>query len=121
MTLLFQYEDQEWYSSDEEDLAPDYYFYDYDERTQKIDLQGSHSNTQSNSEKLTNFQPSEKLFKKFTNKINVDKYEGPRIPQHAANRLTEATRKQDANLHRSKDKQDRATAELGKSLSFHKH
>lgn len=66
---------------------------------------------------MTNFQPSDKLFKKYTNKINVDKYEGPKIPHHAANRLTEATRKQDANLHRSKDKQDRATAELGK-LAF---
>lgn len=67
---------------------------------------------------MSNFQPSEKLFKKFTNKINVDKYEGPKIPQHAANRLTEATRKQDANMHRSKDKQDRATNELGELFNF---
>lgn len=58
------------------------------------------------------YQPSEKLFKKYTNLINVDKYEGPSIPHSAANKLTEANRKQYANLHRSKDKQDRATAEL---------
>lgn len=67
---------------------------------------------QGNSEKISNYQPSEKLFKKFTNKINVEKYEGPAIPHHAANKLSEASRKQDANMHRSKDKQDRATAEL---------
>lgn len=48
------------------------------------------------------------MFKKYTNRINVDKYE---VPHHAANKLSEASRKQDANLHRSKDKQDRATAE----------
>lgn len=102
------------YSSEdeEEDEDPDYYYYDYDEGTRRIDLQGSHANAQNNSEKLSNYQPSEKLFKKFTNKINVEKYEGPRIPHHAANKLSEATRKQDATLHRSKDKQDRATAEL---------
>ena len=28
---------------------------------------------------LKNFQPSEKMFKKFSNKINVDKYEGPAL------------------------------------------
>lgn len=105
------------YSSDDED--PDYYFYDYDEATKKIDFQGTHSNSQKSSEKITNFQPSEKLFKKFTNLINVDKYEGPKIPHSAANKLTEANRKQDANLHRSKDKQDRATAELVMYVSLH--
>lgn len=69
-------------------------------------------NAQGNSEKVSNYQPSDKLFKKYTNKINVEKYEGPKIPHHAANRLYEATRKQDATMLRSKDKQDRATAEL---------
>lgn len=100
------------YSSEDDEDDPDYYYYDYDEDTNRIDFQGSHSNAQINSEKITHFQPSEKLFKKFTNVINVNKYEGPRIPHHAANKLSEASRKQDANLHRSKDKQDRATAEL---------
>lgn len=98
------------YSSDDDDDEFDQY-YDYDEGTKRIDLKGSHVNAQNHSEKISNFQPSEKLFKKFTNYINVDKYE-PKIPHHAANKLSEANRKQQGNLHRSKDKQDRATAEL---------
>lgn len=108
----FQVDELELYSSEDDDDGPDYYYYDYDEDTGKIDTQGTHSNTQHNAEKLVSYQPPEKLFKKFTNRINCNKYEGPRIPHHAANKLSEATRKQDASLHRSKDKQDRATAEL---------
>lgn len=61
---------------------------------------------------MSNFQPSEKLFKKFTNRISVEKYEGPFLPHTAANKLSEANRKQLQNGIRVKDKQDRATAEL---------
>lgn len=101
-------------SSDEDDYEDDDdFYYDYDEETNKIDMRGSHSNVQGGSEKLTKFQPSEKVFnQQFTKLINVNKYEGPSIPHHAANKLSEASRKQDANSHRTKDKQDRATAEL---------
>lgn len=102
----------ELYSSEDDEVYDEYDAYDYDEGTKKIGVQGTHSNVQASSEKISNYQPSEKLFKKFTNRINVDKYEGPKIPHHAANKLSEAARKQDANLHRSKDKQDRATSEL---------
>lgn len=112
--LIQTHSNEEYYfsSGDDED-NPDYYFFDYDEDTKKIDVQGTRNNTQGNSEKISNFQPSDKLFKKFTNKINVEKYEGPQnIPHHAANRLTEASRKQQANSHRSKDKQDRWESEM---------
>ncbi len=34
---------------------------------------------QSSAVNVKSFQPTEKLFKKFVNKINVDKYEGPAL------------------------------------------
>jgi RIO kinase 1 len=56
----------------------------------------SHANRQGASQKIANYQPSENLFKKFSNKINVEKYEGPDLPNHAANFLSEARRKMDS-------------------------
>lgn len=55
------------------------------------------SNTQSKSvEKVTNYQPNEKVLKKFLNKINVEKYEGPSsLPIHAKNALIECNKKVD--------------------------
>nr|CAD7264530.1 unnamed protein product [Timema shepardi] len=64
-----------------------------------------------NNSKLTNYQPPEKLFKRYSNKINVEKYEGPSLPGHAANFLIESGKKLDADRFRTKDKHDRATAE----------
>jgi RIO kinase 1 len=61
--------------------------------------------------KMTNFQPSEKLFKKYTNRINVEKYEGPQLPNYAINTVLEKDRRQENERVRSKDKQDRATVE----------
>jgi RIO kinase 1 len=98
----FQFDDSD------EDEDPDYYYGYYDEDTKRIDVQGTRTNIQGNSEKISNFQPSDKLFKKFTNVINVEKYEGPQnLSSSIANKLSEASRKNDANSHRSKDKQDR--------------
>ena len=57
----------------------------------------SHSNQQTQSNKVTDYQPQEKLFKRFLNKINVEKYEGPALPNHAANKLIENTRRVDAD------------------------
>lgn len=74
-------------------------------------VSGSVTNTQVSSNKVSSFQPSDKLFKKYTNKINVEKYEGPQLPNHAINTLLESNRKADADRFRSKDKHDRATAE----------
>ena len=39
------------------------------------------------------YQPQEKQFKRFINKINVEKYEGPALPNHAVNQLIESNRK----------------------------
>lgn len=55
------------------------------------------ANAQTSSDKVTNFQPSEKVFKKYLNKINVEKYEGPQLPHKPANELMEANRKVDAD------------------------
>jgi len=49
--------------------------------------------------------------KRFINKIHVEKYEGPALPDCAANLLIESSRKFDAERIRTKDKHDRATAE----------
>ncbi|KAJ4438004.1 hypothetical protein ANN_13943 [Periplaneta americana] len=57
------------------------------------------------------YQPQEKQFKRYLNKINVEKYEGPSLPNHAANLLIESNRKFEAERIRTKDKHDRATAE----------
>lgn len=90
--------------------------YDYTENGKKnnasVNINNSHSNAQQSSHKLTNYQPTEKLFKKYTNKINVEKYEGPTsLPNLAVNALIKNDRRLDADRLRSKDKQDRATAE----------
>ncbi|KDR20687.1 serine/threonine-protein kinase RIO1 [Zootermopsis nevadensis] len=57
------------------------------------------------------YQPQEKQLKRFINKINVEKYEGPTLPNHAANMLIESSRKFEAKRIQTKDKHDRATAE----------
>ncbi|KAJ9588708.1 hypothetical protein L9F63_018000, partial [Diploptera punctata] len=57
------------------------------------------------------YQPQEKQFKKFVNKINVEKYEGPSLPNHAVNQLIESNRKSENERIRIRDKHDRATAE----------
>lgn len=109
------YDDPE-YGYDDDD---DYYDYDgdgysYQKTNQNVNLtsQSNHSNVQSNSNKVTNYQPTEKLFKKYTNRINVEKYEGPAsLSNSVANALIESNKKSDSTRIRTKDKHDRATAE----------
>ena len=59
----------------------------FDERVAK--------NPQSNN--ISNYQPTEKFLKKFANKINVEKYEGPQLPVNVANRLMESNRRFEEN------------------------
>ncbi|XP_015120195.1 serine/threonine-protein kinase RIO1 [Diachasma alloeum] len=73
--------------------------------------QSSHSNTQAASNKVSSFQPSDKLFRRYSNKINIEKYEGPSLPHGAANVLIENNKKCDKDRLRRKDKHDRATVE----------
>uniref|UniRef100_A0A182P1H2 Serine/threonine-protein kinase RIO1 n=1 Tax=Anopheles epiroticus TaxID=199890 RepID=A0A182P1H2_9DIPT len=105
------YDDEE---SDGDDDDDDFYCYEGGElkRNQQLNLNQSHTNAQNASQKVSHFQPADVLFKKFTNRINVEKYEGPAsLPNHAKNTLIETQRKADSERLRSKDKQDRATAE----------
>lgn len=113
-------EDYEEYSDSDCYIDENYEFDDYDQQegdyqkhSQNLSTNHSHANAQSSSHKLTSFQPSEKLFKKYTNKINVDRYEGPSLPNHAINTLLESNKKLESERYRSKDKHDRATAEQG--------
>jgi len=68
------------------------------------------SNTKGSS--TVKFQPQDKALRKYSNKISVDKYEGPAsLPTSAANILSESSRKGETERVRGKDKKDRATAE----------
>uniref|UniRef100_A0A2M4ARQ7 Serine/threonine-protein kinase RIO1 n=1 Tax=Anopheles triannulatus TaxID=58253 RepID=A0A2M4ARQ7_9DIPT len=101
---------------DDDDDEDDDGFYCYEggelKRNQQLNLQQTHTNAQHASQKVSHFQPADVLFKKFTNRINVEKYEGPAsLPSHAKNTLIETQRRADMDRVRSKDKQDRATAE----------
>uniref|UniRef100_A0A1B6CH20 Serine/threonine-protein kinase RIO1 n=2 Tax=Clastoptera arizonana TaxID=38151 RepID=A0A1B6CH20_9HEMI len=74
-------------------------------------FKNSGTNCQTKSNKITDYQPAEKLFKRYTNKINVDMYEGPTLPNNVANSVQLTQKKVEADRLRTKDKHDRATAE----------
>ncbi|XP_076246654.1 RIO kinase 1 [Calliopsis andreniformis] len=74
-------------------------------------VQVQSKNAQNISNKITNYQPSDKLFRRYANKINIEKYEGPSLPGHAANLLIENDKRAEKNRLRTKDKHDRATVE----------
>lgn len=56
----------------------------------------SGTNAQLPSNKVNTYQPADKLFKKYVGKINIEKYDGPSLPNHAANKLIEINKKMDA-------------------------
>lgn len=110
------FEDEEYYEDEDEGNL-----FDYEENYNGYHKQNSaavintsnHSNFQKSSDKVSNFQPNEKVFKKFSNKINVEKYDPSiKLAHHqAANKLVSFDRRQEAERVRVKDKHDRATAE----------
>ncbi|XP_022102622.1 serine/threonine-protein kinase RIO1-like isoform X2 [Acanthaster planci] len=58
------------------------------------------------------YQPQEKLLTRFSNKINVERYEGPQsLPGSATNQILKTNKKAEADRVRVKDKADRATME----------
>ncbi|XP_063221197.1 serine/threonine-protein kinase RIO1 isoform X2 [Bacillus rossius redtenbacheri] len=69
------------------------------------------SSCQAGTDRLSNYQPPDKLFRRYVNKINMEKYEGPSLSCHAENALIRNDRKLEADRMRVKDKHDRATAE----------
>ena len=74
-------------------------------------VQAQSINAQNISNKINNYQPSDKLFRRYANKINVERYEGPSLPGHAANLLIENDKRAEKDRFRTKDKHDRATVE----------
>ncbi|XP_026486787.2 serine/threonine-protein kinase RIO1 [Vanessa tameamea] len=93
---------------DKDELDSDDYFYDSDDDTNDTKKR-DHFNQQNPSTKVISYQPSEKLFKKYVNKINVDKYEPMNERTQKFMELND--RKYDNDRVRIKDKHDRATAE----------
>lgn len=69
------------------------------------------ANTQGVSNKISNYQPADALFRRYSNKINIEKYEGPELPHNAANSLIENSKRTEKDRIRTKDKNDRATVE----------
>ncbi|XP_028406299.1 serine/threonine-protein kinase RIO1-like [Dendronephthya gigantea] len=57
------------------------------------------------------YQPNEKAWQKFNNKIRIEKYEGPKLPNTTANILIESEKRRENDRIRVKDKSDRATME----------
>ncbi|XP_067008583.2 serine/threonine-protein kinase RIO1 [Anabrus simplex] len=105
------------YSYDSEDEYSDGDDWDFQSgyKHQKNKVFNLHSmgtaNHQEKTHKISDYQPQDNLFKRYANKINVEKYEGPALPVHAANSLIESNKKVEADRIRTKDKHDRATAE----------
>lgn len=106
---------QDSYSSDSDNFdyeASDEFDDDYDYENYENDRgdivlnQGPNRQAASSSQKVTKFQPTEKVFKKFADKINIDKYQGP-----AMNKVLEQNRRDDKDRIRVKDKSERATVE----------
>ncbi|KAM3966124.1 RIO kinase 1 [Aphomia sociella] len=96
-------------SSEDEDMDSDDYFYDSDDPTFGSKKKNG-VNSQLPSNKTYTYQPADKLFKKYVNKINVDKYE-PIISNKTEKFMDQNDRKVDSSRFRNKDKHDRATAE----------
>ncbi|CAL7942943.1 unnamed protein product [Xylocopa violacea] len=98
-----------------DDLEDDDFIWDEDQRTGTKDIvkniQAKNVNAQNVSNKITNYQPSDKLFRRYANKINIEQYEGPSLPGHAANLLIENDKRVEKDRVRTKDKHDRATVE----------
>ncbi|KAG7296364.1 hypothetical protein JYU34_021503 [Plutella xylostella] len=93
----------------ESDLNSDDYFNDSDDAGQSAKKR-ENFNTQAPSSKINTYQPSEKLFKRYVHKINVDKYE-PIMSSKTEKFMNQNDRKTDNERIRTKDKHDRATAE----------
>ncbi|KAF7410381.1 hypothetical protein HZH68_004762 [Vespula germanica] len=102
---------------DEEDyFEDDSYDWDINETSNNQkdiikNLNTQSTNAQAASSKISNFQPNDKLFRRYANKINIEKYEGPSLPDHATNFLIKSNKRMEKDRIRTKDKHDRATVE----------
>lgn len=67
--------------------------------------------TNTSGKRQSTLQPNEKSLEKFGNRIKVERYEGPKLSNKAANVLIQASKKLENDRMRAKDKADRATVE----------
>ncbi|XP_078357842.1 serine/threonine-protein kinase RIO1-like [Oculina patagonica] len=67
--------------------------------------------TNTSGKRQSTLQPNEKSLEKFGNRIKVERYEGPKLSNKAANVLIQASKKLENERMRAKDKADRATVE----------
>lgn len=67
--------------------------------------------TNTSGKRQSTLQPNEKSLEKFGNRIKVERYEGPKLSNKAANVLIQASKKLENDRLRAKDKADRATVE----------
>jgi len=67
--------------------------------------------TNTSGKRQSTVQPNEKSLEKFGNRIKVERYEGPKLSNKAANVLIQASKKLESDRMRAKDKADRATVE----------
>ncbi|XP_030371977.1 serine/threonine-protein kinase RIO1-like [Scaptodrosophila lebanonensis] len=66
----------------------------------------------SGTQRVSNYQPNEKLLRRYSARINVEKYDPTtNMSAQAANRLANFDRRQKTERERVRDKHDRATAE----------
>lgn len=81
-------------------------FYDWEIGEYQKSTGQIHTNTLT-----TNKQTNQHLFHKYTNKINIEKYEAPHLTDYATNALIANEKRTESDRIRTKDKHDRATAE----------
>ncbi|EDV97078.1 serine/threonine-protein kinase RIO1 [Drosophila grimshawi] len=69
-------------------------------------------NASGSTQRLSNYQPNEKVLRRYSARINVEKYDpNANMSAQAANRLVSFDRRQETERVRVRDKHDRATAE----------
>ncbi|KAL4236421.1 Serine/threonine-protein kinase RIO1 [Mactra antiquata] len=79
--------------------------------TKKYNSKMNVSNLNQQNKTAGQFQPNEKVMRKYIDKINVEKYTGGHLTSSASSALTSKGKRQDDSRYRGKDKADRATAE----------
>ncbi|KAH3734195.1 serine/threonine-protein kinase RIO1-like [Dreissena polymorpha] len=103
------------FDDDEEDDDDDDDYLDWDDDSGGMlkPVTSSNSRSAPNQQQKTAgpLQPSEKVMRKYIDKINVEKYTGPQLTSSASSALTSKGKQQDHMRLRGKDKSDRATAE----------
>ncbi|XP_068739884.1 serine/threonine-protein kinase RIO1-like [Montipora capricornis] len=103
-------------SSDNDSASEDFGEWDWEDETGDFTKRYNASRceinvTNSSGKRQSTLQPNAKSLEKFGNRIRVEKYEGPKLSNRAANVLIQANKKLENDRLRAKDKADRATVE----------